>query len=527
MPSSLGGIANLCVGVVGLAACVSQPRPPEATIFFASGADLQSINPLVAVHPLAKQVQKHVLFMTLATYDSAIRPVPRLATWRWNARRTVLTFYLRDDVTWHDGVPTTAADVVWTLERARDPAVAYPRARDLSAVADVVMIDSLTVELRFERVQPVFPDVLTDLAILPRHHFVGTTGAGIRTAPFNTHPVGNGPFEFVEYRPNQRWVFRRAEGFPESLGRPRIDRLVVVVVDEATTKLAALTSGELDFAGINPAHAAFVRQDPHLVVLDYPVQLGNALVWNLRREPFNDYSMRRALTLALNRELLVEAYLYGFGTPADGPVSPDHPWFEEPGRVDYDLEEAGRLLDEIGWVRQGDGIRVRNGRSLSFTLLTVGSADNALEQMIQAQLRIVGVGVAIRQLELTSFLALAQGPDRDFDVLVTGIPGDLSLGHVAALFGGDNPGPLAYSGYHNAGFDRAMQRARQADSATELESAWREAQRILSRDLPVTWLYHARGVQGVSARVRGINLDARGELAGVTNWWIVDQEGGE
>ncbi|MCH8936337.1 MAG: hypothetical protein IIB90_11485, partial [Gemmatimonadetes bacterium] len=197
------------------------------------------------------------------------------------------------------------------------------------------------------------------------------------------------------------------------------------------------------------------------------------------------------------------------------------------GRVDYDLEEAGRLLDEIGWVRQGDGIRVRNGRSLSFTLLTVGSADNALEQMIQAQLRIVGVGVAIRQLELTSFLALAQGPDRDFDVLVTGIPGDLSLGHVAALFGGDNPGPLAYSGYHNAGFDRAMQRARQADSATELESAWREAQRILSRDLPVTWLYHARGVQGVSARVRGINLDARGELAGVTNWWIVDQEGGE
>jgi peptide/nickel transport system substrate-binding protein len=96
---------------------------------------------------------------------------------------------------------------------------------------------------------------------------------------------------------------------------------------------------------------------------------------------------------------------------------------------------------------------------------------------------------------------------------------------VAALFGGDNPGPLAYSGYHNASFDRAMQRVRQAESATELESAWREAQRILSRDLPVTWLYHARGVQGVNARVAGIDLDVRGELAGVANWWIVDQEG--
>ena len=510
---------------VGFLACMSPPRPQTATVLFASGADLQSINPLVTVHPLAKQVQKHVLLMTLAAYDSTLQPVPRLASWRWNGDRTRLTFSLRRDVFWHDGRPTTADDVVWTLAMARDPAVAYPRARDLAGVTRVQRVDSFTVDLHFAGPQPIFPDVLTDLAVLPRHHFTQVAPEDMRSAPYNRHPVGNGPFEFVEYRPNQRWVFRRADRFPESLARPRIDRFVVVVVDEPITKLAALTSGELDFAGINPAHAAFVRKDDRLTVIDYPVQLSNALVWNLRRAPFDDLALRRALTMGLDRALLVEAYLYGFGTVADGPVSPDHPWYEAPPSVGYDPVAAARLLDDLGWLRVGDGVRTKDGSALSFRLLTVGTGDNALEQMIQAQFRELGVQVDIRPLELTTFLGLAQGPERDFDALVTGIPGDLSLGHVAALFGGDEPGPLAYSGYRSARFDAAMVRVRRAETAAGLERAWRDAQQILARDLPVTWLYHARGVQGANRRVRGVKLDLRGELAGLAAWSTGEWDG--
>ncbi|MEE8572497.1 MAG: ABC transporter substrate-binding protein, partial [Gemmatimonadota bacterium] len=142
-----------------------------ATVFYASGADLQSINPLLTVHPLAKAVQKHVLFLTLATYDSALHPVPRLASWTWSPDRTVITFELREDVFWHDGRQTTADDVVWTLGMARNREVAYPRARDLAAVDDVLAVDSFTVAVRFRRPQPVFPDVLADLAILPAHAF--------------------------------------------------------------------------------------------------------------------------------------------------------------------------------------------------------------------------------------------------------------------------------------------------------------------------------------------------------------------
>lgn len=482
-------------------------------MLLASGADLQSINPLVAVHPLAKQVQNHVLFLTLAARDSALQPVARLAEWAWREDRRGLVLHLRRDVRWHDGVPTTATDVAWTLERARDPAVAYPRAGDLHGLAAVRVVDSFTVDLAFDAPQPVFPDVLTDLAILPAHLLADVAPAGIRTTPFNLAPVGNGPFAFEAYRPNQRWEFRRHPDFPADLGVPRLERLVVVVVDEPATKLAALTSGELDVAGISPAHAGFVRNNPALRVVDYPIALSYGVVFNLRRRPFDDIRVRRALSRAVDRQAIIDGYLYGFGTAAAGPVHPDHPWHVPVDPAPYAPAEAAALLDAAGLPPGPDG-----RRALTFDLLTVGSGDLALEQMLEAQWRALGVTVRIRRVELATFLAVAQGPAREFDALVTGIPGVLSLGHVAALFGAD--GPLAYAGYDAPDLRRAFARVRQATTERDLADAWRAVQILLADAEPTAWLYHARGVQGVSRRIRSLHMDLRGELAGIAGWHV-------
>src|SRR5574341_645873 len=112
------------------------------SVVYASGADLHSINPLIALHPLAKQVQNYVLFLTLARYDSAGTPRPSLATgWRWSPDGRTLTLRIRSDVRWHDGSPTTAYDVAWTLNAARDPATGYPRQADFGAVDTVVALD--------------------------------------------------------------------------------------------------------------------------------------------------------------------------------------------------------------------------------------------------------------------------------------------------------------------------------------------------------------------------------------------------
>ncbi len=496
----------------------------RGTVIYASGSDLQSINPLIAVHPLAKAVQKHLLFLTLATYDSTMQPMPRLASWQWHGGRTALVFHVRQDVWWHDGIKTSAADVAWTLDMARAPEVAYPRARDFADVLAVTQLDSFSVEIRFRNGQPVFPDVFTDIAILPAHRFRGTEATAIRRAPFNAHPVGNGPFEFVEYLPRQRWVFRRHSGFPIELGTPQIERFVITVVDEPATKLAALTSGELDFAGISPAHATFVRDDKRLRAVDFPVLFVYAVIWNLRREPFTDVRVRRALTQALDRQLIVDAYLYGFGAVADGPVPPEHPWFVKPVAVPHDPAGAARALERIGWRLGPDGIRQKDGRRLAFDLLTVGSGDNALEQMIQAQLHQVGVEVTIRQRELGSFLSTVQGSARDFDAIVTGIPGDLSLSYVLAMFDGRDAGPLAYPGLQSGAFEAAADAVRDAQNAAELEHAWSRVQTILVEEHPTTWLYHARGLQGMSNRVRAPATDLRGELASVARWTIVETE---
>jgi peptide/nickel transport system substrate-binding protein len=469
-----------CAIVSALLIAACQPRAGRrgATVLFASGADLQSINPLLTVHPLARQVQRYVLLTTLARYDSALTPRPYLArSWNWSPDHRILTFRLQTGVRWHDGQPTTAHDVEWTLTAARDPATGYPRTAEMSDVDFVSAPDDSTVVVRFASPQHRFPDVLTDLAILPHHLLGRIPHAGLRAAAWNTQPVGNGPFRFVTHEPNRRWVFTANPDFPASLGGPpRLQRLILVVVDEPTTKLAALTSGELDFAGIQPAHAAFVARDPDLTILSYPLLLTYGIVLNARRPPFNTLGARRAVDEALDRKEIVDGYLYGFGRPATGPVPPEVPGYLPVAREQHAAEHYASFGSRVG-----------------FELLTVGSGEAPLEQMVQARLRAVGFAVSIRQLELSTFLARVYGPAHDFEAAVLGIPGDPGLGYLA---------PLAeLAGLRPKGDPAALQQ-------------------MFADSTPVAFLYHARGLQGMNRRVHGVTMDLRGELATVHDWWV-------
>jgi peptide/nickel transport system substrate-binding protein len=461
-----------------IAACGTRPARRGRTVVYASGADLQSLNPLVTIHPFAKQVERYVLLTTLVRYDSTLAPRPYLArSWTWSPDHKALTFRLQPGVRWHDGVATTARDVAWTLSAARDSATGYPRFNDFVDVAFVNDPNDSTVVIRFAREQSAMPDVLTDLAILPAHLLDSVPRAELRRAAWNQRPIGNGPFRFVTHEPNRRWVFAANPDFPPALGGPpALERFIVVVVDEPTTKLAALTAGEVDFAGIQPAHAMFVRDNPALTVLDYPVIFPYGIVFNTRRAPFDDPRVRLAVALALDRREIVAGYLYGFGAVADGPVPPEVPGFVPVSPIPADPDSARRLL---------------GGRRIAFELLTVGSGEAALEQLIQARLAAVGFDVAIRQLELTAFLARVNAGRRDFTAAVLGTPGDLGLGYLTTLAG-------------LAGLRVPADPAR--------------AQRLFRDSLPVAFLYQARGVQGMNRRVSGVRMDLRGELPTVTAW---------
>jgi peptide/nickel transport system substrate-binding protein len=219
-----------------------------------------------------------------------------------------------------------------------------------------------------------------------------------------------------------------------------------------------------------------VRTKPDLEVRSYPLIFVYGMVFNVRRPPFDDATVRRAASLAIDRQEVVEGFLFGFGTAAAGPVPAFLPGYVPVRATPFAPDSARRLLA---------------GRRPKLELLTVGSGEAALEQLLQARLGAVGFDITIRQLELSAFLDRVYGPRHDFDVAVMGIPGDPGLGYLAPIVALTGlPAPI--------------------DPASE--------QRMFADQTPVVWLYLARGVQGMNRRMRGVTMDVRGELTTVAQW---------
>lgn len=516
----------LALALGGTAGCAAAATPAD-TVVYASGADLESGNPLVTIHPLARQVQRYMLFVTLAKYDSALEPVPYFARqWTWSADRRALTFVLASGLLWQDGQVTTSRDVAFTIDAARDPRTGYLRYADLADITDIEAPNDTTVTLRFRGAQHGFPLVLCELPIVPAHLLASVPRADMRRAAFDTMPVGNGPFRFVERRPGERWVFARNDAFPAALGGPpNIRRMVIAIVNEPSTKFAGLVSGELDVAGISPAMAGLAARDPSLRVVEYPILMSYGIVFDALRTPFDDARVRRAIGLAIDRRRIVKAALYGFATPAVGPVPAEHP-YASPDTAVLDTARADSLLDAAGWRRTAHGGRMRNGVPLDFTLLTVGSGDNAVEQLLQSDMAAIGIHMQIRQRDLASFLVEARARPPRFEALFTGIPGDVSLAYLSAMYDSRQAGgALDYGDYHSPVLDSLLDAAREAPDARRARTAWLAVQADLARNAPAAWIYDARGVQGVSRRLHGIRMDLRGELVTVHDWSVGSPNG--
>lgn len=517
MSSWLRGTVVPAVALVALA-CGAPPRAP-GTAVIASGTDLESGNPAVTIHPLSRQLQRHALFVTLVRLDSALQPQPYYArSWSWNESGRAVSFVLQSGLRWHDGTATTSADVRFTLDAVRDRALGSPRAGDLAAVDSVRTAGDDTVRVYFQTALPSLPTIFAELPILPRHLLDSVPRERWRGHRFSTAPVGNGPFRFVDRMAGRRWRFARNDDFPVSMGGPpRLQQLVVAVVDEAATKYAGLVSGELDLAGVSPTMAHLVARDPTLALVTPPALFSTILAFNTSKPPFDDARVRRAIALSIDRVRMVKAAVAGYATAAASAVPPGLP-FSGAGAPVFDTAQADRLLEAAGWKRSGGGTRSRASVPFTIELLTVGTGDLAVEQLVQADLAARGIHVQVRVAELASFLEAVRADKKTFDVALTGIPGDLALGHLSALFSSaQKGGALDYTAYHRASLDSALSGARGASAAAAGE-AWRRVDALLADSTPVAWLYHARGVQGRSRRLTGVTMDLRGELVSVTRW---------
>jgi peptide/nickel transport system substrate-binding protein len=508
--------------VLGLVSGCIAPQRPDDVVVLASGADLESANPLVTTHPLSRQLQRYALFVTLTRYDAQLAQRPYLArAWRWSADRRTLELSLVPGLRWHDGVLTTARDAAFTFLAARDPAAGSVRASELAALDTAVAVDDTTLALTFASARAELPAFLAELPLLPEHLLGNVPRRALRGAPFNDAPVGNGPFAFVSRRRGASWTFTRNDSFPASLGGPPALRgLTIAVVDEATTKFAGLASGELDMAGISPLMVPLARRDQTLEVVTYPVLFSTALFFNTTRPPFDDPRVRRAVALSIDRPRIVEVALAGFATPSASPIPPGSPLAVPPHAL-RDTAAADALLDAAGWRRGSDGVRRRDGQPFAVELLTVGTGDNVTEQLLQADLAARGITLRIRQTEMGTFLTTARAEPKRFDVLVAGIPGDLSLSYVSALFDSrQSGGTLDYTGFHRPELDAELRAAMDAPIGEPRRLAWARVQATLDSLVPATWIFHSRGLQGVTRRLHGARMDLRGELVTVHDWTL-------
>ncbi len=514
---------------------------PEAdryggTVVVGGIGDLQSMNPLVSSDNNSNNIIRDMLFMTLVKYDDQMRIVPGLAeswdTVRIHPDSLELTWRIRDDVRWHDGAPTTGADVLFTFDRVSDPRTAYPNMQRLTHFSPhAELVDSHTVKMRL-RTHSEFLDIFAMLAIAPRHILEAVPPEGLLQHGFAFSPTGNGPFRFVRHVSGQEWVFEANPDHPEALGgRPYVDRVVYRAIPEMTTLLTELLTGRVDlYIGPNPNQAEMIEAAPGVELVATPSRQYNYIGFNGRLPIFSDARTRRAITMAIDRDQIVNALLYGLGDKGRATVTPTHYAYDSEALVPYDPEGAARLLAEAGWRPGPDGVLVDSrGHRLSFALMTNTGNDvrRDIAEIVQAQLRPLGIAVQPRLVEWTSMIRQLQGAlndegerEREFEAVISGWVDWEAKDDAGILHSRNLDGPYQYVGYSNPRADALIDELAVTVDRDAARPLWTEYQRLIANDAPYAVLYYPQRLVGIRTRVRDATFDVRGEFSNARNWWI-------
>ena len=483
----------------------------------------------------ASQHQNFVNLVTLVQYDEDLNPTPYLAeSWEVSDDVTEITFHIRDDVYWHDGELTDAYDVAYTFKRAIDPATAFPNTAFWTHYDQgpdgVEVVDSFTVKFRM-RPHADFIDPWRAMAIMPEHLLKDVPSNVLSQHPYGTVcPVGNGPFVFVEHRQDASWTFQANPAFPAGLGgRPYLDRYVYRSITEQTTLLTELLTARLDvYIAPPPDHAQAIIDSDAVGLRQYVGRRYDYVGWNARRPQLADKRVRQALSRGTNRQEIVDALLQGYGTVANGSVPPFH-WAHDPSlgkeAMSYDQDAARALLDAAGWVdRDGDGVRENaDGDRLSISIKYNDGNDirQGIAEIMQVQLAEIGVEVAPTVVEWGTLLSQISDPTlRDFDGVVIGWVTEYKLDDSDLFHSRNFSGMFAQSGTLRPDIDSLLDQLPLVIDRTDAKPLWRQYQELLVDEQPFTFFFFPDRIEGVSKRLRDVEMDSRGEWLNIKDWWI-------
>jgi len=474
-----------------LAGCSPSPAADPAVLTLAVATSPTTLDPRLASDTLSGRLIQ-LTHRGLVRLDDHLRPAPDLATWE-NLSPIHLRFHLKPGVTFHDGHPLTAADVVATYRSLLDPALASPHRGVMEQVTRVAAVDDLTVDFFLDH---PFAPLLASLTL-------GIVPAGYRgEAP----PPGTGPFRLVRWERDQELDYARFEGFA---GPPvTLEHLRVRVLPDATVRALELERGGVDVV-INDLPSELLPRlasRPTLRLLSSASTNHFYLGLNLHDPALVDLRVREAIACAIDRQPIIDHLLAGQAVAATGLLPPDHWAYHRPTDLPtYDPDRARRLLAEA---RGADAPPLR----LEYKSSTDETA-RLIAQVIAEQLRRVGIELTLRAFEWGTFYGdIKAGRFQLYCLTWTGVV-EPDLYYYILDSHSVPPHGANRNRYINSTVDRLLEEARTTLDERRRRTLYGEVQEIAARDLPYIPLWYPRHFAVVNRRVAGFRLTPNIDLA--------------
>jgi peptide/nickel transport system substrate-binding protein len=439
---------------------------------------------------------------------------PYLAeSWDVSADGLVYTFNLRHDVKFSDGTPLTAQDYAWTLNRAINPDTASPVAGQmLMAVGSVEAVDDYTLQLNLA--QPYYA-LLIGLATPYMQPLSQAAFEANGDEEMARNPLGVGPYKLVDFLTGERITLERNPDFawaPKSMtdaGRETyyIQNIVFRIIQDTATIEAGLESGDIDYSRVQ------IQDKTKLETLDQftffsaytqgavpYISLNNAVV------PFDNLLVRKAFSLAIDKDSLIQVILQGAGIPQYGPISPSTvgywPGVEEIG-YHFDLEQAKALMQEAGYTYNADGMLLTPGGEPFVLMLNTSDTDTAakMAQVIQSQLKALGVDIEIAQME--GSMMFGKNLSGDYTISTDGYS-HFDADIMFFFFHSQGMNTMHVT---NPDLDLALIRSRTETDPVKRQEALNEVQRIIVENAYQIPLYSAINYFPLNNRVKGASFN--------------------
>lgn len=502
--------------------------PPGGVLVVLVEGEPEDLNPVTYTSSPAFQAVR-LMFRGLARRDSTLSGYqPDLAeSWELRADSTLI-LNLRNDVRWHDGTPVTADDVVFTIERQKDPLTAAPRMADVTAVESVSAPDSVTVEVRLNHTGPYAVNALLEVVPIPRHILADVAPEEMRRHPFSRDPVGNGFYRFARWEAGQQLILEANPDRPE--GRAAIDRIVMRFIPDMNASMTELLSGQGDLLRLPPDQRERVEVAADVEMYTAPRVRPAWIAWNVDREPVNDPRVRRAIMMAIDREQLARGLFGDVGEPAPSPI-PAKLWehSEDVTPISFDPEAARSLLEQAGWRdANGDGIRERNGQPLRVEIDYFPTEQWRQDVLvaIQSMVRQVGVELAPRAFERTTWVERLR--NRNFQGSLWGWgwgPGVVGPNAEMVFHSRSIPPAGAnFAGYSNPRVDELLDSVQVVRDTARARTIWHELEQTLIDDAAYAPLYLDPELFGVNSRIRGVKFRGIEWWEDVPYWYIPENQ---